>query len=108
MRLASTGHGGKQNLTFIGNKAFTAEGQVRSSFEGDHTVVEVNTTGTHGAEMQIQLDHHVSLAKADFNSWTDRPAAQGGGPSNSCPRPAPTGMRPPETWRLEPQAHPAT
>ena len=62
----STSHGGKQSLTFIGSKAFTAEGQVRAFFEGGHTVVEVNTTGTHGAEMQIQLDHHVHLAKADF------------------------------------------
>ena len=55
-----------QTLSFIGAKAFTAPGQVRAFFEGDHTVVEVNTAGNSGAEMQIQLDHHVNLAKGDF------------------------------------------
>jgi Ca2+-binding RTX toxin-like protein len=62
----SVSHGGKQDLTFIGHKAFTAEGQVRAFFEGGHTVIEVNTTGHSGAEMQIQLDHHVHLVKGDF------------------------------------------
>ena len=61
---------GFQPLNFIGNKAFTAPGQVRSFLEGNHTVVEVNTTGHSGAEMQIQLDHHVHLAKSDF-AFTD-------------------------------------
>jgi hypothetical protein len=29
-------------------------------------VLEVNTAGTSGAEMQIQLDGHVNLAASDF------------------------------------------
>ena len=56
---ASTSRAGDQDPTFIGQKAFTAEGQVRYFFEGDHTVVEVNTTGNSGADMQIQLDRQV-------------------------------------------------
>jgi hypothetical protein len=32
----------------------------------NHTVVEVNTAGTSGADMQLQLDHHVSLVASDF------------------------------------------
>ena len=63
---ASTSRAGDQDPTFIGQKAFTAEGQVRYFFEGDHTVVEVNTTGNSGADMQLRLDHHVSLASTDF------------------------------------------
>jgi Ca2+-binding RTX toxin-like protein len=57
---------GFQTLSFIGTKAFTAPGQVRAFFEGDHTVVEVNTAGKSGAEMQLQLDHHVNLTNSDF------------------------------------------
>ena len=63
---ASASRAGDQDPTFIGQKAFTAEGQVRYFFEGDHTVVEVNTTGNSGADMQLRLDHHVSLASTDF------------------------------------------
>jgi serralysin len=63
---ASTSRAGDQDPIFIGQKAFTAEGQVRFFFEGDHTVVEVNTTGNSGADMQLRLDGHLSLVKADF------------------------------------------
>ena len=63
---ASTSRAGDQDPTFIGQKAFTAEGQVRFFFEGDHTVVEVNTTGNSGAEMQLQLDRRVQLTATDF------------------------------------------
>ena len=59
-------HAGKQDLTFIGQRGFTAEDQVRYFLEGAHTVVEVNVAGTSGAEMQIELDHHVSLIASDF------------------------------------------
>ena len=62
----STSQRGTQAFSFIGQKAFTAEGQVRSFFEGNHTVVEVNTAGHSGAEMQIQLDGHVNLTAGDF------------------------------------------
>lgn len=63
---ASSGSAGDQDPTFIGQKAFTAEGQVRFYFEGNNTVVEVNTTGSSGADMQIQLDGRVQLAASDF------------------------------------------
>jgi hypothetical protein len=60
------GRSGFQTLSFIGTKALTAPGQVRFFFEGNHTVVEVNTAGTGGAEMQLQLDGHVGLVAGDF------------------------------------------
>ena len=62
----NAGKTGFQTLSFIGTHAFTAPGQVRSFLEGDHTVVEANTAGTSGADMQLQLDHHVSLVASDF------------------------------------------
>jgi Ca2+-binding RTX toxin-like protein len=57
---------GEQQLSFVGQGGFTAAGQARFFFEGDHTVVAVNTVGTSGAEMQIQLDGHVGLVASDF------------------------------------------
>lgn len=57
---------GIQELKFIGLSGFTAAGQARFFFEGDHTVVAVNTVGSSGAEMQIQLDGHVNLVSSDF------------------------------------------
>jgi Ca2+-binding RTX toxin-like protein len=48
--------GGNQTFTaFIGAAAFTAEGQIRAVQSGANTIVEVNTTGVTGAEMQIVL-----------------------------------------------------
>jgi len=47
------------NFTFIHTNAFSGPGQVREGFEGSgdqrHATVEVNTTGTSGAEMVINL-----------------------------------------------------
>jgi Ca2+-binding RTX toxin-like protein len=63
---ASTSNPGDQALSFIGRNAFTAEGQVRYFFDGDRTVVEVNTTGSAGADMQIELVGRVQLAAGDF------------------------------------------
>ena len=63
---AAAGRAGDQDPTFIGQKAFTAEGQVRFFYEGNNTVVEVNTAGSSGADMQIQLDGRVQLAASDF------------------------------------------
>ena len=63
---ADTGKPGVQVLNFVGSKTFTAPGQVRFFFEGDHTVGEANTAGNSGAEMQIQLDGHLSLVKDAF------------------------------------------
>jgi hypothetical protein len=53
---------------FIGNAAFTAEGQIRAFQAGANTVIEFNTTGTTGAEMQIQLNNFTAatLSFGDF------------------------------------------
>ena len=58
--------GGNDAFTFIGDKGFTAAGQVRFVAEGDHTLVEVNTSGTGGAEMQVELKGLVNLQANDF------------------------------------------
>jgi Ca2+-binding RTX toxin-like protein len=63
---ADAGKAGDQTFSFVGPGGFTAAGQARFFFEGDHTVVQLNTTGTSGAESAIQLDGHVNLAAADF------------------------------------------
>jgi Ca2+-binding RTX toxin-like protein len=63
---ADVGQGGKQEFTFVGSKAFTAAGQVRSFFEGDHTIVEVSNDGDNAAEMQIELSGRINLTSADF------------------------------------------
>jgi hypothetical protein len=63
---AKVGTAGGQGFSFIGGSGFSAEGPVRAVFEGDHTVVALNTTGTSGAESQIELAGHVNLSAADF------------------------------------------
>jgi Ca2+-binding RTX toxin-like protein len=63
---AGAGTPGKQGFEFISKGGFTAEGQVRFFFEGDHTVVALNTSGTSGAEAQIELTGQVNLAQGDF------------------------------------------
>jgi serralysin len=60
------GRAGHQALAFVGQAVFGGVGQVRTFFEGDHTVVEVNTVAGDAAEMQVQFDSHVTLAGADF------------------------------------------
>ena len=55
-----------QGFSFIGSSNFSAEGQVRAFFEGDHTLVALNTSGTSGAESQIELAGNVTLTAADF------------------------------------------
>ena len=63
---AKVGTAGDQTLSFIGEGGFNAEGQVRFFFEGDHTVVALNTSGTSGAELQIELAGNITLSEADF------------------------------------------
>ena len=63
---AKAGLGGNQDFSFIGSKGFSAEGQVRVVTEGDHTVVQLNTTGLGGADSEIQLTGHITLSSADF------------------------------------------
>ena len=63
---AKAGPVGNQAFTFIGAGGFSAEGQVRAFFEGDHTVIALNTVGTSGAELQIELAGHFDLTAIDF------------------------------------------
>jgi Ca2+-binding RTX toxin-like protein len=66
---ASAAGGGNEAFTqFLGAAAFTAEGQVRWHQSGANTVIEFNTTGASGAEMQIQLQNFTAanLTAADF------------------------------------------
>ena len=63
---AKAGTAGNQAFGFIGKAAFTAQGQVRFFVEGDHTVVQLNTAGTSGAESEIELAGIVTLTGVDF------------------------------------------
>ncbi len=63
------GTGGVNGFTsFIGNAAFTAEGQIRAFQSGAHAIIEFNTSGNTGAEMQIQLNNFTAanLTLSDF------------------------------------------
>jgi Ca2+-binding RTX toxin-like protein len=53
-------------FTFVGQKQFTAAGQVRFFQQDGDTFVQANTDGTSGAEMTIRLDPLVSLQATDF------------------------------------------
>ncbi len=54
---------GERHFAFIGTAAFTAAGQVRITALGTtDTLVEVNTTGTSGAEMAIILKNILPTA----------------------------------------------
>jgi Ca2+-binding RTX toxin-like protein len=57
---------GGQDFTFIGTKAFTAEGQIRFAVSDGHTFVQVNTSGAGGAEMVIDLLGNIQLSAANF------------------------------------------
>ena len=63
---AKAGQAGEQDFHFIGNAAFTAEGQIRAHASGGDMLVEVNTTGHAGAEMSILLSDVSSLNQLDF------------------------------------------
>jgi serralysin len=52
---AMAGTAGNQAFAFIGNAAFSAEGQIRFDVIAGHTIIEINTTGVSGAEMGIDL-----------------------------------------------------
>lgn len=51
---------GDQSFTFIGNAAFTAEGQIRAVRSGLDTVLYVNTSGDSVAEFSIRLKDFVA------------------------------------------------
>src|SRR5215218_2887484 len=54
------------NFSFIGRAAFTAPWQVREGTAGGHATVEVNTSGSSGAEMVIDLNGNGTLTANDF------------------------------------------
>jgi Ca2+-binding RTX toxin-like protein len=65
---ANSGTGGNQAFAFIGTAAFTAAGQVRYAYDAATGIglLEANTTGTSGAEFQIELVGKASLTTTDF------------------------------------------
>jgi Ca2+-binding RTX toxin-like protein len=63
---AKAGTSGNDAFTFIGDKGFTAAGQVHVVAEGGHTLLEFNTSGNSGAEMQIELKGIVNVQANDF------------------------------------------
>jgi Ca2+-binding RTX toxin-like protein len=63
---AKAGASGNQDFTFIGSSAFSAEGQVRAVSEGDHVLVQMNTTGNDGIDAEIQLTGHPVITGLDF------------------------------------------
>jgi Ca2+-binding RTX toxin-like protein len=63
---AMAGTAGNNVFTYIGNAAFTAEGQVRSYLSGGNTIVEANTTGLAGAEMTIIFNGAQAFIASDF------------------------------------------
>ncbi|HEX6012449.1 MAG TPA: M10 family metallopeptidase C-terminal domain-containing protein, partial [Geminicoccaceae bacterium] len=58
--------GGNLTFQFIGQRAFTAAGQVRFFQQDGDTFVQANTYGTSGAEMTIKVDPLVSFQATDF------------------------------------------
>ena len=55
-------------FVYIGQDAFTAEGQIRSFQSGTRTIIQINTSGTDTAEMRIILEDFTAtdLTAADF------------------------------------------
>ncbi|MEQ1905190.1 MAG: calcium-binding protein [Pirellulaceae bacterium] len=56
------------SFTFIGNAAFTDEGQIRVFQQGAATVVQFNVAGLNGAEMEIVL-RNFTAATLDINDF---------------------------------------
>ena len=64
-----TSNGGSLAFTsFIGAAPFTAEGQIRAFQQGTATIVQFNTTGASGAEMEIVLNGFTA-ATLDINDF---------------------------------------
>jgi Ca2+-binding RTX toxin-like protein len=57
---------GNQAFAFIGTRGFTTAGQLRYTYEGDHTVVQASTDADRAPELELQLSGHVVLAAGDF------------------------------------------
>ena len=46
--------------------AFSAEGQVRVITDGDHMLVQMNTSGNSGADSVIELTGNIDVTAIDF------------------------------------------
>ena len=57
---------GDQGFAFIGQKQFSAAGQVRFFQQDGDTFVQANTDGASGAEMTIRIDPLVAFQATDF------------------------------------------
>jgi Ca2+-binding RTX toxin-like protein len=67
MYIDAKAHGGADDtFAFIGNAAFTAEGQVRYEHINGNTFIDVNISGEDGAEMHIALLGIQNLSGSDF------------------------------------------
>ena len=53
-------------LAFIGQNVFSAPDQVRFIHSGGNTLVQLNTVGNSGMEMEIQLTGIANLGAGDF------------------------------------------
>ena len=58
---------GDDAFSFVGNLLFSAAGQVRAIQAGLDTIVQVNTSGTTGAEMTIVLDNFTAANLTSFD-----------------------------------------
>lgn len=58
---ANSKSGGNQAFSFIGTAAFTAAGQLRYDVIGELLVLQANTSGTSGAEFELELAGLASL-----------------------------------------------
>jgi Ca2+-binding RTX toxin-like protein len=65
---AAAGLAGNQAFSFVGSAAFSGEGQIRAIQFGANTIIEVNTTGLAGAEMEVHVSGFTAstLTSADF------------------------------------------
>ena len=59
---------GNSEFTFIGTGGFSAAGQIRVTQSGANTIIQMNTAGRSGAEMEIALTNYTAtaLTAADF------------------------------------------
>jgi Ca2+-binding RTX toxin-like protein len=63
---ANTHLAGNQDFSWIGSGSFSGAGQVRASHVSGGTLIQASTDSDHTAELQIFLDHQVSLSVNEF------------------------------------------
>ena len=64
---ANAGTNANEAFSFIGQNGFSAAGQARYYFDGGNTVIELNTSGSGGAEMELLLQGHIQVHASDFD-----------------------------------------